>query len=257
MLCYASPTMGDALMQLNRYGYLVAELDVPCTDNRFQLSRHNNGMWLVDTRNDPNSFPEMTEETWSRFICESTRNFPDLPFAKAAHFTHPEPEHSAEYERVMNVPVFFNCEENALLIEESWLAVKLHDPNAYVFGLLSERADALLKSLESSKTVKGRVESLLIPILHKGDPGMVRIASKLGLSRQTLYRKLKAEGVRYEKLLDELRHQMALHYLSGKKVSVNETAYLVGFSDPTAFSRAFKRWTGNSPGKARSTKIEQ
>lgn len=73
------------------------------------------------------------------------------------------------------------------------------------------------------------------------------IASKLGLSRQTLFRKLKAEGVTFEKVLDELRHRLALHYLSGKKVSVNETAYLVGFSDPAAFSRAFKRWTGSCP----------
>jgi methylphosphotriester-DNA--protein-cysteine methyltransferase len=57
---------------------------------------------------------------------------------------------------------------------------------------------------------------------------MDMIASKLGLSRQTLFRKLKAEGVTFAKVLDELRHKMALHYLSGKKVSVNETAYLVG-----------------------------
>jgi AraC-like DNA-binding protein len=76
---------------------------------------------------------------------------------------------------------------------------------------------------------------------------MDTIAGKLGMSRQTLYRNLKAEGTTFEQVLDELRHQMALNYLSGKKVSVNEAAYLVGFSDPAAFSRAFKRWTGSSP----------
>jgi AraC-like DNA-binding protein len=66
-----------------------------------------------------------------------------------------------------------------------------------------------------------------------------------------LYRRLKAEGVTFEKVLDALRHQLALHYLSGQKVSVNETAYLVGFSDPAAFSRAFKRWTGMRPREMR------
>ena len=61
-------------------------------------------------------------------------------------------------------------------------------------------------------------------------------------------------GEPFEKLLDELRHKMALHYLNGKKVSVNETAYLVGFSEPAAFSRAFKRWTGTSPREVRMSR---
>jgi AraC-like DNA-binding protein len=86
-----------------------------------------------------------------------------------------------------------------------------------------------------------------MPILHTGEVSMDTIAGKMALSRQTLLRKLKAEGTTFEKLLDELRHKMALHYLSGKKTSVNETAYLVGFSESAAFSRAFKRWTGSSP----------
>jgi AraC-like DNA-binding protein len=76
---------------------------------------------------------------------------------------------------------------------------------------------------------------------------MDAIAAKLGVSRQTLFRKLRAEGVTFAGVLDELRHRMAADYLGARKVSVNETAYLVGFSEPAAFSRAFKRWTGSSP----------
>ena len=80
---------------------------------------------------------------------------------------------------------------------------------------------------------------------------MEAVARQLGFSRQTLYRRLKSEGIRFADLLDNLRHQMAMHYLEGKKTSVNETAYLVGFSEPSAFSRAFKRWTGRSPSNLR------
>jgi len=101
--------------------------------------------------------------------------------------------------------------------------------------------------LENSESARARVESLLMPILHTGNANMALIAGKLGLSRQTLSRRLKAEDMTFERVLDELRHKLALGYLSGKKVSVNETAYLVGFSDPAAFSRAFKRWTGVGP----------
>jgi AraC-like DNA-binding protein len=76
---------------------------------------------------------------------------------------------------------------------------------------------------------------------------MVSVAGMLGLSRQALYRQLRAEGATFQEVLDDLRHRMAIYYVSGRKVSVNEAAFLVGFSDPAAFSRAFKRWTGVSP----------
>jgi AraC-like DNA-binding protein len=84
-------------------------------------------------------------------------------------------------------------------------------------------------------------------VLHKGEANMDAVAGQMALSRQTLFRKLKVEGVTFEQVLDALRHRLALDYLHARKVSVNETAYLVGFSDPAAFSRAFKRWTGASP----------
>jgi len=109
----------------------------------------------------------------------------------------------------------------------------------------------LLKDTEGD-SLKGQIEALLVPILHTAEVGIDIIASKLALSRKTIFRKLKAEGTTFEELLDELRHKMALEYLRGKKASVHEIAYLVGFSDPAAFSRAFKRWTGCSPRAARA-----
>lgn len=247
LICYAAPTMGEALVELNRYGALVAEVDVPGAGGRFQVAQHDGELWLVDTRRDPNSFPELTESTWSRFIAETSRHFPGAAFAKAVHVTHPAPAYAAEYEQVLKVPVTFEAARNAIMIDPSWLALELHNPSRYAFGVLSDHAARLLASLENAATTRGRVEGLLIPLLHKGDLGMSDAARQLGLSRQTLYRRLKAEGLTYEALVDDLRRRMALHYLDGAKTSVNETAYLVGFSDPSSFSRAFKRWTGSSP----------
>ena len=73
------------------------------------------------------------------------------------------------------------------------------------------------------------------------------MAQGMGLSRQSLARRLKAEGTTYAMVLDNLRRKMALHYLNGGGATVNETAALLGFSEASAFSRAFKRWTGVSP----------
>jgi AraC-like DNA-binding protein len=244
LIAYACETMVEAMAQMNRYGRLVVEVDGP--KERFSVAYKDGGFWAVDHREQPNDFPELTESTFARMIC-APRRFGVTQLAQAVHVTHLAPVYRAEYERIYGAPVTFEAGWNAVLLDAQWMNHQIAVQPRYVFGILSDHADTLLKRLESSKSTRGRVESLLMPILHKGEARMETIAAKLGLSRQTLFRRLKGEGVTFEKVLDELRRQMALDYLGARKVSVNETAYLVGFSEPAAFSRAFKRWTGKSP----------
>ncbi len=246
LIAHSAANMAEALAQLNRYGRLMIEVDLG-EGPRFQIVRTETERWLVDRRINPNEFPEITEATFSRLICMTRRLWPQTTFALAAEVTHPAPAYREAYERLWQVPVRFNAPRNAIQTTLDWGEAPVEPESRYVFGVLTERGDALLKELENSKTVRGQVESLLLPILHTGDVGIELIASRLNVSRQTLYRNLKAEGVTFEQTLDDLRRRMALHYLSGRRVSVNETAYLVGFSDSTAFSRAFKRWPGMSP----------
>jgi AraC-like DNA-binding protein len=238
----------EAFAQLGRYNKLIAdvEFDGPPDGERMVLSREGGEIWLVDRRSNPNVFPELTESSFARMI-STARRYGTADTIKAVHVTHREPSYRTEYDRIFKLPVVFASDRNALRIDERALGFRPPQPSRYVFGILSERAESLLRELENTKTVRGKVESLLVPVLHKGDASMERIAGEMGMSRQTLFRKLKAEGTTFERLLDALRHKMALNYLNGKKVSVNETAYLVGFSEPAAFSRAFKRWTGTSP----------
>jgi len=239
--------MGAAFAEMNRYARLVIEVDGLETGDRFHIVKRDGQVWLEDRRRHPNDFPELTESTWTRFIVGSAQAFPRAAFAKAAYVPHSAPGHRAEYERLWQVPVFFASGRNALLIEESWLSLKINRSNRYAFGIFSDRADAMLKDLLDTKTAAGRVESTLVPILHTGKLGMAQVAKKMGLSRAALYRQLKEEGIGYDALLDGLRRRMALHYLDGGKVSPSQAAYLVGFSNPAVFSRAFRRWTGVSP----------
>ena len=253
LISEAAETLTEALAQLNRYGRLVIEVAGVGGGDRFAVVRgegeHRGAFWLEDRRPDPDDFPELTESTLARFACGVARQFGGPPLARAVHVTHPEPAYRSEYDRIFRAPVTFGASRNALLIDNGWTTRGTGRSNRYVFGIFSERAEALMKSLETVRTTRGRVESALIPILHTGETDMSRLARELGVSRPTLYRQLKAEGVGYEALLDDLRHRMALHYLDGQKVSVSQTAYLVGFSDPSAFSKAFKRWTGASPAR--------
>jgi AraC-like DNA-binding protein len=254
LVCMAAETMGHAFEQMNRYARLVVEVEGHESGDRFAIVPAGGGLcWLEDRRKNPNDFTELTESTWTRFVAPYPKIFPGRPhYVKAVHMPHAEPAYRGEYDRIFPMPVVFESKRNAMLIDESWLAQPTRFANSYVFGIFSERAAALLKSLEDSQTVKGRVERMLIPILHTGDLAMASVAKRMGLSRATLYRQLRDEGTSYEALLDDLRHRMALHYLDGQKVSVNQAAYLVGFSDPSVFSRAFKRWTGKSPGQRKT-----
>jgi AraC-like DNA-binding protein len=251
LICNAAPTMKDAFVEMNRFGRLVVEVDGIGEGPRFALELDARGFWIVDRRSDPNSFPELTESTFARMAVQP-RSFGVEQLMLEVHVTHSDPGYADEYARILRAPVIFGAQRNAYLADIRYLdhPIALHP--RYVFGVLSDRAQALMEHLSRAVSLRGRVEALLMPSLHTGAANIDAIARELAISRQTLYRKLKAEGATFEEVLEALRHKMALHYLRGKRVSVNETSYLVGFSDPAAFSRAFKRWTGKSPKEMRN-----
>ncbi len=242
----------SARQEINRYSPLALDTDDGAA-NAIEVVRENGDVALKFTWRVYVDYPLLTESACARTVCGAREiqarlpEFANITFPKAIHFTHKEPSYRAEYDRIFGVPLFFGSHMNAIIVGEEFLNISLPDTNPYLSKLLKTHADELLKNLESSKSTRGRVESLLLPVLHTGDVSISTIAAKLGVSRQTLFRKLKAEGVSFEQVLDELRHTLALRYLQEKKMSVTETAYLVGFSDPAAFSRAFKRWTGSRP----------
>jgi AraC-like DNA-binding protein len=248
---------------MNRYVSLMLDDDNGEDSDRMIFVREGGKVWLKFTSALYIENPLLAESAFARCVCggrDMLASWGNLegPFPKAIHFTHQEPTYRAEYDRVFGgVSLVFGSYMNALLLDEAFMSMMPPRTNSYVSRILSAHAEELLKNLESSKSIRGRVESLLIPLLPTGEARMDVIARKLGISRQTLFRKLKAESVTFDKVLDELRHKLALQYLNEKKTSVNQTAYLLGFSEPSAFSRAFKRWTGSSPRMKRTSKIDQ
>lgn len=119
-------------------------------------------------------------------------------------------------------------------------------------ALLGELAGAIERGTSRKPSFRRDVEAVVEPMLASGDANIDRVARELGISRQTLYRRLKAEGVTFEQLLDRLRHRLALKLLRDQHLSVKQASWRLGFSDPAAFSRAFKRWTGTAPSFARA-----
>jgi AraC-like DNA-binding protein len=240
-------TIDDARTHVNRYARLTADVETAGDGERWIMERSGGQLWSIDTRRNPNDFPELTESSFARVICSARRRGGDAMF-KEIHVTHPEPSYRAEYDRIFRVPVVFRSDRNAVRLDESVLAALRPPPTSrYVQELLRNEADAMVAELDRARSVRARVENILMPLLPRGRVSIEGVGKRLGLSRPTLFRRLREEGVTFEQVVDELRHRLAVHYLSANNASVRQTAHLLGYSDASAFSRAFKRWTGHSP----------
>jgi AraC-like DNA-binding protein len=251
LICEAAATTMEVGRQLNRYSRLM--LDSGGAADLVRGVPGPEGLWMEVVSAAYARDRWMVEAELARLVCNTRAMFAGNPafeamvFPREVHFLHAAPDHAHEYERIFRAPIVFGSNRAALLLDPTFVLLQQPPTNRYVFGVLSARADALLKELEASNSVRARVESVLLPILHTGDAAMDNVAAAMGLSRRSLQRKLAAEGTTFEKVLDALRRRMALDYLNGRKASVNEIAYLVGFSEAASFSRAFKRWTGTTP----------
>jgi AraC-like DNA-binding protein len=256
LICEVAETTAEVGRQLNRYSRLVIDDGGPA--DMVRAAPGKDGLWMEVVSASYCEHPCLIEAELARLVCNTRAMFGSAPafqamrFPMAAHFTHPAPIYVAEYERIFASPLVFDSDKNALLLDPAFPFLELPPTRRFAFGSLSLRADSMLRALEASQTVRARVERLLMPILHTGDADMGAIAVALGLSRRTLQRRLGVEGVTFEIVFDDLRRQLALHYLADRNVSANETAYLVGFSEPAAFSRAFRRWTGTTPSAFRA-----
>lgn len=249
LIMEASASMGEAFAQMQRYGRLAQASD-PSLPPRFVLERRDGRLFLVDQRPDPGAFPELTEEAFAQLTC-GPRRFLTRPHVLAVHVSHGVPPHAALYEDVFACPVHFGAAVNGLELPDDIADWPIAGARRYVFGALREKADRLLVQASAPTTVRARLEQAMRAVLHQGEPRADALAAQLGFSRSTLFRRLRDEGTSFALVLDQLRRDMAIDYLLASRVSAAEIAYLLGFSEPAAFSRAFQRWTGQTPGQYR------
>lgn len=250
----ACETMADAFALLPRFTRLAieVELEEEAEGQRCVLREVDGQLWLIDMRKNPNDFPELTESSFAR-MRTSGRRLGGAAFWKEVHFTHAAPPYADEYAAIFEVPVVFSSRWNAVLLTgQEWMTMRAPSPSPYLLAVLKERAEALLETLDASEGLSRRIEALIGPSLHERGVGMEAAAAKLGMSRATLARRLKREGTTFERVLAGLRRRLADDYLRKRRLSVAETSYLLGFSEPAAFSRAYRRWTGRSPRHARA-----
>jgi AraC-like DNA-binding protein len=175
-------------------------------------------------------------------------NFP----VRRLEFVHARPEAIREHERIFGCTVCFGAAHNRMSIDrEAWL-MKSTGANPGVLQVLSEHADLLLERLPKGPDLVERTRKAIGERLRGGDSSLESVARELGTSARSLQRHLQELGYSYNALADEVRAATARLYLEQPDIAVAEVAYLLGFADPSTFNRAFKRWTGSTPARARA-----
>ena len=153
-------------------------------------------------------------------------------------------------------PVVHGCAANRLYFSPATLALPVTHASEELLRLLTERADRLLASLSLGPGVAAQVAALLASQLDQSLPARDAIASQMGMSERTLQRRLQEEGSSYQQLLDQTRHQLALELLRNPDITLTEVAVRLGFAEPSAFYRAFRKWQGVTPGEYRQSSLQ-
>lgn len=175
---------------------------------------------------------------------------PDYYPPKVELMCPPAPGTEAIYAKYLGPCVVMNAERNALYFDPDDLDVPLPAANAELARQNDQVVVQFLAKLKRAD-VAGQAHAKLIELLPSGECSKAQVASALNMSVRTLHNRLADAGTTYQQLLDNTRRDLAQQYMKQMNVSVSEVAYLLGFSDCSNFSRAFHRWTGQSPSEYR------
>ncbi len=166
---------------------------------------------------------------------------------KEMHFSYKKPEYIDAYEAYFRSFLKFNQKEDSIVFRKEQFKIPIPDYQPYLKDILTQYADAKIAKLESNIRFQDKVRQIMMELLPKGILSIEMVSEKLNMSRWTLTRKLRKEGTTFKNLLKTQRKEMALNYLANKKLSISEIAFLLGYSEVSAFQRAFKNWTGKNP----------
>ena len=170
---------------------------------------------------------------------------------REVQFGHRAPAHTAEHVRIFGAPLSFGCETNTLIIERAFIDRHVPAADERLYPILRQYLDRMVKEMPREDRTLASIRQVIGDSMREGDPKLDDVARKVAMSTRTLQRRLKEQGVDFKGLVDDTRRRFSLNYLADSVHTPAEIAYLLGYSEVSAFNRAFKRWTGTTPSSYR------
>lgn len=244
----SAETVGDALSTLIRYSLLTSQ------NSRGTPSiRPNARQALFYSIRPYNAFNYFVVDSvlaaWTQFVRNLTGQYEVL---EQVTIEYPSNGQDDLFESWFRCPVQFNARENGITLKpDIWTRPTLQ-AQAAMHEKLVGLCERELQQIRKGWTTGDRVKHLLTPLFQGESPTLETIAGKLGVAPWTLQRQLSSEGTGFRELVDETRKQLARDYIRETDTTLSEIAWLLGFANPAAFHKAYRRWFDISPGEHRN-----
>lgn len=239
-VCRSAATLGDALAQWVRYLNLL--------DDAVEVALIADGdrAYLRVVRESEAPAPASHELCFA-LVAKQATQLAATPFRIAAvDFVHPGDP--AAYRAWFDAPVAFGAEHTQLVLPASALGSALHTSDPTLLAILTRAANEV--KVPDPTTIVDRVAREIGLALKDDRANIAFVAQRLGMTERSLQRRLKEAATSFNDVRDDVRKQLARRYLDDK-LAIAEISFLLGFSEPSAFHRAFRRWTGTTPQAAR------
>ncbi|MGH8459455.1 MAG: AraC family transcriptional regulator ligand-binding domain-containing protein, partial [Nevskiales bacterium] len=241
-------TLAGAIERLQRYEKLVwdvgvSELDIE--DGTAVLKLVPEGVSMV-----PEQVIEMSISGWVHFGRRIMREPAGLTEVR---FRHARIGPQARYEEILGCPVKFDQPFTEIRFPERMLDAPLMGADPSLLALMDQQGGKLLAEFARETNLVNETRAAICGLLKEGEPELASVAARLDMTPRILRRRLSGAGTNFQSLVDGVRRDLALSYIHNTEMSLLDIAFMLGFSDQSAFNRAFKRWTGQAPGRYKAS----
>jgi AraC-like DNA-binding protein len=242
-----SATLRGALHRVQRYGRLFTEaVEFRLEEGRLEVALATAHPALGPGR-------AVAEGYRLAAVLEASRELTGVDIVPTiATFTYPQPSRTKAHRQHFRCPLQFGAHTARVVFRTSDLDLPVVEADETLAGYLSKYAEQVLASLVRGEAMRHRVRTAIWSLLGDGPPSLGHVAALLRMPPRTLQRRLAAEGTSVHQEIDEIRKTMALAVLRDHSISIEDVAFLLGYTEPSTFFRSFKRWTGTTPRRFRS-----
>jgi AraC-like DNA-binding protein len=249
-LSVSAATLGDSIRASSKYLTLLSDgavIDL-VYEGDFAIWRHHLTL-------DAPGPPAAHEFVVCSFFQSTARALGFKPRPIEVHFIHDKPSYVEEYEKFFDAPLRFNMQYNESVMPRWGLDIPLITRDDALHAMLTRHADNALERLALRPLFSQRVRNIIREQMKTGEIGVKDMSCRLRMSERTLRRRLAGEGAGYKELVDEVRKDLARDYLTTSELPISEIARRIGFTNPSAFYRAFREWYGVAPAEFRNASI--